>query len=73
MDIVDTVTPMWEASRDSGVGSTESRWLDARLPCADPRTRFRVVYVARVAGEVDLGIQRDEVIAGADGHVAQKG
>jgi len=27
MDMVETVTPMWEASWDSGVGSTESRWL----------------------------------------------
>jgi len=27
MDMVDTVTPKWEASCDSGVGSTESRWL----------------------------------------------
>ena len=43
---------------------------NARLPCADPRTRFRVVYVARMAGEVDLGVQRDEVVAGADGHGA---
>ena len=43
---------------------------NARLPCADPRTRFRVVYVARVAGEVDLGVQRDEVVAGSDSHAA---
>ena len=27
MDMVETVTPMWEASCESGVGSTLSRWL----------------------------------------------
>ena len=42
---------------------------NARLPRADFRPRVRVVDVPRVAGEVDLGVQVDEVVAGANGHV----
>ena len=41
----------------------------ARLSRADFRPRVRVEDVSRVAGEVDPGIQVDEVVAGANGHV----